>query len=110
MESTIRKLAKSVKWQNFFSATKDLGTLKLFENSSDLTKIQSIFLSYLYMYDSLYKDLMTEKISSHIMDCEIYEDAYLLYRKTKQSDNESDKQSELKLVASAKIKFPREVK
>lgn len=108
-ENLLRKLAKSVRYQNLFSSAKDLKTLKIFENDYCLSKIQSIFLSYLYFYDSLFRDIVTEKISKHVTDNEVYEDSYALYKRENIKKSE-DKKSNVKLVVSDKIIFPKKEK
>jgi hypothetical protein len=107
--SLIRKLALSNKYQNLFTSAKDFGSIKIFENNTDLTKIQNLFLNYLYFYDSLYRDLVTEKISKHLMDCELYEDSYVIWKKEKMKnlDKKEDKSSNVKLVTSNEIIFPK---
>lgn len=109
MKSLIRKLAKSTRYQNLFSTAKDLKNIKIFDNEIDLTKIQNIFLSYLYFYDSLYRELENNKISKHLMDEELYEDSYVLYRreKNKQKESKEDNPSNVKLVVSNEIHFPK---
>lgn len=104
----IRKLAKQIKYQNLFSICKDLHCFKLFKNTRELSQIQDIFLNYLYLYDSIYQDLKINHISKHIFDNAIYEDAYLLWKKEKpnQVDTEEHKASDVKLVSSDTIKFP----
>jgi hypothetical protein len=103
----LRKLAKETKYQNLFTIVKDLHTIKLFKNRTDLSNLQEMFLNYLYMYESINRDIMVERISKHVFDCELYEDAYLLYKKENKHSNdiESSKPSNVHLVLSDKINF-----
>ena len=89
MIDLIRKLAKKIKFQNLFVATKDLSELKIFKNSTDLSKIQEIFLSYLYFYYDINYDITTKKITKDILKDEIYEDAYTYWKREKGFDQSS---------------------
>jgi len=69
----LRNLAKSDRWQIIYNRAKELGTIKLFDNDSDLTKAQILFLYYLELYSSLYRDLASHEpyISEAVIDDEI---------------------------------------
>jgi len=104
----IRELAKSIKFQNLFIAAKEINGVHLFKNLRDFSRIQDLFLSYLYTYESIHRDILTEKISKHIFDSEIYEDAYLLWKKgniNKQNHKDNSKKR-VDMVVGNKIKFP----
>lgn len=65
---------------------------------------------YLYMYESLARDIEIDKISKHIYDKELYEDSYLLWKKEKGNKVEDKKPSttnEVKLVIGTDIRFPK---
>lgn len=104
----LRKLAKSITAQNLFLACKE-SRIQIFKNNSELSRLQQIYLSYLYFYDTIDKDLAIKKISKHIKDNILFEDAYMLWKKEKEykEDTSSKKENNLKLVSSKKIKFPR---
>lgn len=109
--SLLRELARSIRMQNLFVATKELNGIRLFKNQLNLSNIQSIFLSHLYSYDSISRDIILENISKHVLDEEIYTDSYLLwkrknFRKTNIKDN---KKSDVNLVTGKHIKFPKKV-
>jgi len=108
--SQIRQLAKSIKSQNLFIAAKELSGIRLFRNLFDLSKLQEIYLSFLYMYDAINKDIIIENISKHVLDYELYEDAYMLWKKNKKTKKESNdnKQKDVNLVVGKGIKFPTE--
>lgn len=82
MQKYLRKLAQSYKYQILYSRAKDLGTLKLFRNDSDLTSIQIRFLYWLEIYSSLYSDLASDKdfIDEDIIKDNLRCEAYLLLR------------------------------
>ena len=58
---SLHRIARSNKYQIFYSRAKELSSLKLFKNNMDLTVLQTIFLHWLEIYNSLYMDLATEK-------------------------------------------------
>jgi hypothetical protein len=104
----LRDLAKSVESQNLFLASKEINGIYLFKNNFNFSKIQTIYLSYLYNYDSINRDIIIEKISKHVLDNYIYEDSYLLYRrKNKNPKAKPDKPNEVSLVLDEKIIFPK---
>jgi len=104
--SKIRNLAKSIKAQNLFVAAKEINGIRLFRNSFDFSKIQEIYLSYLYNYDSINRDIILEKISEHVFDSEIYEDSYILWKRKSNKKEKDNNQNDLKLVVGKKITFP----
>jgi len=106
---SLRKLAKSNRAQNLFSISKELSSIHLFRNSCDFSRIQEEYLLYLYMYESLARDVITDKISKHVYDSELYEDAYLLWKREKGNKIEETKNEvkDVKLVMGTTIKFPK---
>jgi hypothetical protein len=107
--SKLRELAKSTRAQNLFIGAKELQGIHLFSNLFDFSKLQEIYLSYLYMYDTLNKDIIIDKISERVLESEIYEDSYMLWkRKNMNKINIKDnKKSELSLVPGNTITFPK---
>jgi len=104
--SILRKFAKSIRAQNLFFATKEISSIHLFRNNSDLSNLQEIFLTWLYNYDYINRDIETEKISKHVLDNDLYTDAYLIWKNNKKSKQKNDKKlNALHLVNSHKIKF-----
>ena len=81
----LQKLSRSNKWQVLYNRAKELGTLRLFKNDIDLTKIQIWMLYFLEMYSSLYTDLAMneEYISEDVINDDLRCEAYLLYRREK---------------------------
>ncbi len=105
--SILRLLAKSVKSQNLFLASKEINGINLFHNNVNFSKIQDAYISYLYSCDSINKDIAIDKISNHVFDSEICEDAYLLWkRNNKITDKKEKKQNDINLVVGNKINFP----
>lgn len=105
----LRKLAKSVKAQNLFNSAKEIHGVRLFRNDCDLSKLQSDYISFLYFYDTIARDIIVEKISKHVHDCELYEDAYYLYKNEKgnKKEDKNNGPKDLKLVMGTKIIFPK---
>lgn len=89
----LKKLARSNKWQILYNRAKELGTLRLFKNDIDLTKIQIWILYFLEMYASLYTDLAMneEYINEDVIEDDLRCEAYLLYRKVKNKNDKSKK-------------------
>ncbi len=113
----IRQLAKTVRAQNLFAAAKDIATIQLFRNCFDFSKLQEIYISYLYIYENLNRDIVVDKISKHVLDNDIYEDAYLMWKRRNKKDKISEKteseksaHKDVHLVCGSKITFPTEVK
>lgn len=79
----IRKLAKSNKYQGIYSLAKEM-KLKIFENETDFTDIQLIFLRYLNYYSSLNMDITLNEVDEIVLSNNIYEDSYMLYRSSKE--------------------------
>jgi len=104
----IRKLAKTQRAQNLFSVSKELSGIKLFRNNCDLSRIQEEYLLYLYMYESLARDIEVDKISKHVYDKELYEDSYLLWKRKKGNKlQEKSGNQEVKLVKGKRVIFPK---
>ncbi|MFH0805974.1 MAG: hypothetical protein V1901_03815 [Patescibacteria group bacterium] len=93
IENKIRQLAKSIRSMNLFSASKEIQGIHIFKNSYNFSKIQSLYLSYLYFYYNLNTDVALEKVSKKVLDSEINEDSYAIW---KQNTKEKDKKAEEK--------------
>lgn len=106
--SLLRELAKSINQQNLFVAAKEVNGIRLFHNSFNFSKIQEIYLSQLYNYNSINRDIIIEKISEHVLDSEIYEDAYLIWKQKnmKKGNIKDNKKNDVSLVVGKKINFP----
>lgn len=83
IDSCIRKLAKNSDNLSLFYAAKDISSIKLFKNTDEFTKLQLIYLNYLYMYYNLNLSIARDEVSKHVLDNEIYEDSYLLWKRKK---------------------------
>lgn len=88
---TLRELAKSSYYQNIFLAAKEINGMFLFRNNNDFSHLQNVFLSYLYFYENLNKDIILKNLPAYIHKDELYEDAYMLWKQkndNKLSDND----------------------
>ena len=107
--SKLRNLAKSVRAQNLFVAVKEVQGIQLFRNNYDFSKLQEIYLSFLYMYDTINRDIIVDKISDKVLECELYEDAYMTWRRknNKKAEKEDKSKKDVNLVVGKNIKFPK---
>ncbi len=78
--SVVRKIAKSNKWQSIFAYSKEVNNIRLFENDIDFTPLQISFLRYLNFYNSIFTDISLNEVDDSVLDDEIYEDSYVLYK------------------------------
>ena len=113
----LKKIARSNRWQVLYNRAKDLGTLRLFRNDMDLTKVQVWMLYLLEMFSSLYADLSMneEYISEEVIKDDLRCEAYLLYRREKNKKDKHKKYTdkESKKVTPSNIpgvRFMRKVK
>jgi len=88
MFESLRRLARSQEYQFLYSRAKELGTINIFNNTSDFTEIQIRFLQWLAIYDSLYQDLQEQKeyINQEVIEDDLRTEAYLLYRYIKSKE------------------------
>lgn len=108
-ENPVRKLAKSNRWQSLYARAKELSSIRLFDNETNLSYIQLVFLNWLETYNSLFMDLAIDKkgITEDVIKDEIRTDAYLLWRsKNKNSKKKRviDKYSKIPSVIFSKRK------
>ena len=79
----IRKLARSAYYQNIYSASKDVGTVQLFDNQNNYSGLQSLFLYWLKVYDLLYTELSQKEwkyLSEEVINDDCRCDAFLYWR------------------------------
>ena len=93
---TLRKIAKSNRFQSLYRRAKESGMVRLFVNDCDLSKIQEWFLHYLEIYNLLYKDLANKEpyITEEVIQNDIRADSYLFF-KSKQKDNKKKNRREV---------------
>lgn len=105
IETKLRQLALSTYWQSIYKASKENG-IQLFENNTNLSGLQIVFLYWLQIYDILY-DLIIKKeylfLDEEYLKNPIRVDAFLYYRK-RQNELELAKYKEEQLQHKAKNK------
>jgi hypothetical protein len=94
IERIIRQLAKQVENQNLFLSAKELNGIKIFNNDKDFSKLQQLFLSYLYFYNNLHTEIQMKEVSEKVLEDEIYEDAYSVYKRDKPQNKGKEKKSD----------------
>lgn len=86
LDEELRKIAKSSHWQSLYSASKELATVGLFDNTTNLSGCQVRFLYWLRVYDMLYSELARFEdvyLTQAVIDDYGRTDSYLIYRKHK---------------------------
>ncbi len=89
MEKEIRKLARSNYYQNLYNSSKECYGICIFDNSSNFSGLQLLFLYWLSTYAMLYQELAThedELLTENVINSDLRCDAYLLHRKNKYDD------------------------
>ena len=79
----LRKLAKTNEYQSLYSLCKEIHSIKLFENEGNFTPIQINFLRYLNFYSNLMTDIYIGDVGEVVLENEVYEDSYMLFRSKK---------------------------
>jgi hypothetical protein len=83
IEKQIRELARSIYWQNVYKSAKEIGSIQLFENKTNFSGLQSLFLFWLSVYESLYSDLGQKEwkyLDEKVINSDIRCDAFLYWR------------------------------
>jgi hypothetical protein len=83
LEDLIRNQAKSYYWQSLYKASKENG-IQLFENKTNLSGLQVIFLYWLEIYSILYELIAKREydfLDAQYLNSHIKVDAFLYYRK-----------------------------
>lgn len=86
LETQIRKISKSSKWQSLYRASKDCGSISLFQNKGDYSGLQIRLLYWLSVYDMLYSELARHEdrwLTEAVIVDDGRTDAYLVYRNKK---------------------------
>jgi hypothetical protein len=83
IEKQIRILARSTFYQNLYKTAKEIGSIRLFENTTNLSGLQNLFLFWLSVYESLYTDLAQKEwkyLDEKVIESDIRCDAFLYWR------------------------------
>lgn len=82
IDAKIRQLARSTYWQNLYGAAQKIN-IQLFENNTNFSGIQSLFLYWLNTYSCLYEELAKKEnkyLSNDVIEDDVRCDAFLYYR------------------------------
>jgi len=80
--SLLRKLAKSQHYQDLYVLSKELN-LQFFDNANKFSPIQILFLKYVTFYYGISMDISLGEVCAVVLEDEIYEDSYSLYKNKK---------------------------
>ena len=98
IESQIRKLARSMYYQNLYKSSKEIGSISLFENTNNFSGIQSLFLFWLSVYETLYSELGQKEwkyLDEEVIENDMRTDAFLFWRsKIKETEIDKHKQEQ----------------
>jgi hypothetical protein len=106
IEQQIRRLARSSHYQSLYRSAKDIGTLQLFENQSNFSGLQSLFLFWLSVYESLFTDLAQKEwryLDEDVINNDVRCDAFIYWR-SKAREDELDKYKREQKVSKLKFK------
>jgi len=93
----LRTLARSKKWQTLYRQSKDIASLQLFANLTDLFDLQINFLQWLHLYNYLDEQRANgdKLITKELLEDDMRVDAYLVYterqRKREEKPNKTKK-------------------
>lgn len=94
IENYIRSLARSSYYQQIYRSSKECNGISLFENSTDISGLQSIFLYWLKVYDMIYNELANKDWSN--LDLDVINDddrlTAFIYWRSKEIEKENYKQ------------------
>lgn len=110
--STIRKLARSNKYQSLYSRAKEISSIHLFKNTIDFSQIQLIFLHWLEAYNLMYMDISSgvKMVDEEIIKDDLRAEAYLLWRSINKKDlykKKADRGNQKTLSGLPSITFER---
>ncbi len=89
LETEIRQLARSTYWQEIYNSSKNGSSIRLFNNGSNFSGIQYLFLYWLRVYSMLYDELYSMEwycLNDAVLKDDIRTDAFLYYRRKKQEE------------------------
>jgi len=106
IDETIRQLARSTYYQNIYTSSKEMSGIQLFENTSNFSGLQVLFLFWLQVYSNLYEELSQKKwkyLDEKVINNNVRCDAFLYWRK-QQNDIEIEKQKREQQLSNLKLK------
>ena len=111
LEDKIRLLARGNYYQELYHASKNCGGIRLFENDSNFSGIQALFLHWLKVYSMLYEELGSlewENLDIKVIKDNDRCDAFLYYRgkqieKTIRTNKKEERKANKKSKSGMKI-------
>lgn len=82
-EPLIRQLARSPYYLRLYNTSKEIGNINMFENNTNFSGLQTLFLYWLQIYSMLYKELGEKdwlNLDLEIIKDDIRCDAFLYWR------------------------------
>jgi hypothetical protein len=83
---SIRSIAKSDDYQNLYILSKEIGSIKVLDNSNDFTYLQNMFFKYLNFYYNIYADIGLGEVDELVLKDFLYEDAYIMWKNKSEKD------------------------
>jgi len=86
LDLELRKIAKSSYWQSLYSASKELASIRLFDNENRFSGLQVRLLYWSRIYDMLYSEFARhedEYLTEAVIEDDGRTDSYLIYRNKK---------------------------
>jgi hypothetical protein len=83
IEHQIRKLARSIYYQNIYKTSKEIGSIQIFENNTNFSGLQNLFLFWLSVYEALYSELNQKEwkyLDEDVINDDCRCDAFLYWR------------------------------
>ena len=71
-------------------------SIRIFKNDINLSKLQELFLSYMYFYHDIFMDVILHKIDKNIAEDDTYVEAYAYWKKEKGYDKDTKKKDKKK--------------
>lgn len=101
--NALQRLARSNTAQTLYRHSKEIGSLRLFNNDTDLSHIQVLYLYYLSLYESLYTDLQMQEeyISEQVIEDDLRCEAYLLFKRVNRKNKKLNNKKSIKNTAGA---------
>ena len=101
LEANIRILAKKQYYQEIYSSSQKCSGIQLFENTSNFSGIQYLFIYWIRVYQMLYNELYSlewENLDEEVIKNDIRCNAFLYYRRKEQEKRIRKNQREEKKV------------
>lgn len=94
LEYYLRSMARSSYWQQIYNSSKECSGIHIFENVSNISGIQCLFLYWLKVYNLLYNEMVNggwQNLDKDVINDDDRCDAFLFWR-GKEIDKESHEQ------------------